>query len=251
MSGNADILVFSPHPDDAELGCAGSIILSSQKGLKVVVADLSEGENSSSGTSSERLLSKQKAGEMLGLCNRVSLNLPDTQIGAEWDHILPVIKAIRETRPAIVLAPFLHDRHPDHTAASKLVSEAFFMSGVRRVGEGTAYRPARLFYYSLHYQTAQFIPSFVMDISSVWQKKMETLKCYGSQIVYSGKGVKTALNNPDFLRFIEIKAAWYGAMIGVKYGEGFCSNGPVPISDFSVIFPHTNNTDEFPSFSTF
>ena len=248
MSEPLDILAVSPHPDDAELGCAGSLMLATDKGLRIAVADLTEGERSSRGTVEERVQAKKKAGELMGLWARFSLGLPDTEIGTAPTHRLAVIQIIRETRPRIVLSPYLHDRHPDHAAACKLVQDACFFAGVAKVGEGRPHRPERLYYYMLHYLTYPFTPSFVIDISPFWERKLAVLAAYGSQFQLAGDEVKTAISRPEFMRFIEVKAAWFGAMIGVAYGEGFYTPGPVPLTEFPGVTEPRPLPDELPFF---
>ncbi len=124
------ILAFSPHPDDAELYCGGGLILAADQGLRVAIADLTAGELSSRGTPEHRVQETQRATEVLGLCNRFSLSLPDTKIGTDPAQRESLIRLIRETRPRIVLAPFWQDRHPDHAATGKLVREACFFADV-------------------------------------------------------------------------------------------------------------------------
>ena len=169
MNGPLDILAFAPHPDDAELGCAGSLILAADQGLRVAIADLTEGERASQGTAEQRAQEKNKAADLLGLCERFSIGLPDTELEADPAQRLPIIQLIRETRPRVVLAPYRQDRHPDHVAASKLVRDACFFAGVKKVGVGCPYRPERVYQYMIH---QPFSPSFVMDVSSVWERRM-------------------------------------------------------------------------------
>ena len=114
MDDALDILAFAPHPDDVELGCAGSLILAADKGWRVAVADLTEGEMSSRGNPVLRQQEKDQASAILGLTARYSVHLPDGGIGTHPDHREPVIELIRQTRPRIVLAPYWEDRHPDH-----------------------------------------------------------------------------------------------------------------------------------------
>ncbi len=246
-----DILVFSPHPDDAELGCGGSLILGADQKLRVAVADLSEGELSSRGTEAQRAQEKNEASHLLGLCERFSIGLPDTEIGQDPGHRLELIQLIRETRPRIVLAPYWNDQHPDHAAAGKLVQEACFYAGVAKVGKGRAHRPERLYYYMLHYLLHPFTPSFVIDISAVWERKMAAVAAYGSQFQSKGGGSKTALSQPEFLRFIEVKAAWFGAMIGVAHGEAFYLPGPVSLPGFPGLAGPRPRPGKLPPYSMY
>ena len=246
-----DILAFSPHPDDVELGCAGSLILTADQGLRTAVVDLSDGECSSRGTVEQRNRSKKKAGELLGLCERFAVGLPDTKIGTDPGHRTPIIQLIRETRPRIVLAPFWGDRHPDHAAASKLVQDSCYFAGVAKIGEGPPHRPERIYYYMLHYLNCPFTPTFVIDISAVWDRKRAILAAYGDQFRWEGNGLKTVLSRPEFSRFIEVKAAWFGAMIGAPYGEGFYTPGPLPLNEFPRLLHPPPQVGEFPAFSMY
>ncbi len=228
MGDPLDILVFSPHPDDAELGCAGSLILAADMGLRVAVVDLSEGELSSRGSPEQRRREKQRASELMGLCDRFSLGLKDTEIGRDPRDRMTLMRAIRETRPRMVLSPYWKDRHPDHAATGKLVREAFFYAGVSAVGTGSPHRAEQIFYYMIHYP---FPPSFVVDVSSVWERKTAVLMAFESQFQWDGKGPQTPLSRPEFIRFAEARAIWFGAMIGGAYGEPFFSPGPVPLCE--------------------
>jgi bacillithiol biosynthesis deacetylase BshB1 len=210
-----DVLAFSPHPDDAELGCGGSLILAADSGLKVAIADLSAGEMSSRGTPEGRQSEKEEAADRLGLCTRTLVGLPDGEIGTDPAH-----------RLRIVLAPYGQDRHPDHVGASKLVKDACFLAGVSKLGTGRPHRPEWVYYYMIHHS---FAPSLVVDVSSVWDRKMAAVAAYRSQFQPDGSGFQTAISRPDFMRFIEARAIVFGAMIGAAHGEAFYLPGPVPL----------------------
>jgi bacillithiol biosynthesis deacetylase BshB1 len=226
MTGNnLYILAFSPHPDDAELGCGGSILLAVQRGIKVGVADMSEGEHSSCGSPEERRKEKEAASGLLGINDRFSLNLPDGGIGTSPAHRLALVDLIRKVRPRIVLAPYGEDRHPDHEAAGRLVREASFFAGVADIGKGQPFRPDRVYYYMSH---SPFTPAFVIDISPVWTQKLAVIGAYRTQFFNDETGVgKTAISDPAFLRYHESRSVYFGAMIGVPYGEPYYSTGPL------------------------
>ena len=228
MTGSVDILAFSPHPDDAEIGCGGSLLLAAEQGLRVAIADLSAGEMSSRGTPAQRAREREQAAALLGLCARPLVGLPDTAIGTNPEQRLPLIQLIRATKPRLVLAPYEQDRHPDHMAASRLVREACFFAGVSQVGTGQPHRPEWLYYYMIH---QPFTPSGVVDISTVWDRKRAAIAAYQSQFQFDGAGLETAISRPDFLRLLEARAIWLGAMIGVSHGEGFYLPGPVPLRE--------------------
>ncbi|MGE5378213.1 MAG: bacillithiol biosynthesis deacetylase BshB1 [Bacteroidota bacterium] len=224
-----DILAIAAHPDDAELGCGGSLLLATRKGLSAAIGDLSAGEMSSRGTVASRQAEAANATRILELKERMNLGLPDSKIGENSAHSLSaLIQLIRETRPRIVLAPYWEDRHPDHEATGRLVKEACFFAGVTKVGHGEPYRPVRLFFYMLSYP---FTPSFVLDISDVWERKLEAIKAYHTQFESSEDGIHTAISEPGFLKLMEARAIWFGSMIGTAYGEPYYMPGPVPLLD--------------------
>jgi bacillithiol biosynthesis deacetylase BshB1 len=248
MDRPLDILAFSPHPDDAELGCGGSLILAADKGLRVAIADLSAGEMSSRGSLELRQREKDEAAKLLGLCERWLVGLPDSEIGTDPAQRLPLIQLIRRTRPRLVLAPHCQDRHPDHAAAGKLVEEACFFAGVRKIGTGEPHRPERLYSYMIH---RPFTPSFVVDISAVWTRKMAAVTAYKSQFQTDGSGPETAISRPNFLRLVEARAIYFGAMIGVAYGEPFYLPGPVPLPELPSLIDPAVPPRELPAFSTY
>jgi bacillithiol biosynthesis deacetylase BshB1 len=248
MKSSLDILTFAPHPDDAEIGCGGSLIRAVDQGLRVAVADLTDGEMGSRGTSDSRARERQRAAELLGLKARFSLGLPDSEIGADLSQRIPLIELIRETRPRIVLAPYGEDRHPDHAAASKLVQNACFFAGVLKVGSGKPHRPERTYYYSLH---SPFPPTFVIDVSSTWERKMAAVRAYESQFQHNNGDIETALSSPDFMRTLEARAVWFGAMIGVTYGEAFYSPGPVVLDTFPGLNSTAPPPGEMPPYSVY
>lgn len=248
MRRRVDILAFSPHPDDAELGAAGSLLLGAGKGFRTAIADVSDGECASRGTLKTREMEKKRASEMMGLCARFSLGLPDSQIGMDPSHRVSVVELIRETKPRMVLAPHWKDRHPDHAATGRLVREAAFYAGVTTIGQGSPHRPERIFHYMIH---GPFQPSFVIDISSVWNEKMRVFKCYRSQFESDGKGFETVLTRSRFLAFIEARSRWFGAMIGATYGEPFLVSGPVPLRQIPGLdFPRPAK-ESLPPYSMF
>lgn len=247
MRDQLDILAFSPHPDDAELGCGGSLLLAADRGQSTAVADVTNGECATRGSVEKRNNEKAKASELLGLCNRFSLGLPDTKVGHDPDHRLPLIELIRSTRPRVVLAPYWHDRHPDHEAVGRLVREACFYAGVAMVGSQKPFRPERVYYYMIH---TPFTPSFVVDITPVWDRKMTVLHAYGSQFFdnRSDQQGKTSLSSGEFIDFYKSRSIYFGAMIGTSYGEPFFSITPVPASRIPGISDLRSSPDLLPPY---
>ncbi|MCB9077377.1 MAG: bacillithiol biosynthesis deacetylase BshB1 [Anaerolineaceae bacterium] len=229
MTDSLDILAFAAHPDDAEIGCGGSLLLTADQGRRVAVVDMSAGEMSTRGNLTQRKQETESASKLLGLSARLALGLPDGYIGTDPDHRIPVIDVIRATRPRIVLAPFWEDRHPDHAAAGKLVREACFFAGVQKIGSGLPHRPESVYYYMLHHP---FQPTFVVDISTVWTRKQAAIAAYASQFQAVDDGPQTAISQSGFGRFLEARSIYFGAMIGAAYGEAFYSPGPIALNLF-------------------
>jgi bacillithiol biosynthesis deacetylase BshB1 len=225
MTEPLDVLAIAAHPDDAEVGCGGTMILASDAGLRVGVADLTLGERATRGTPGQRRDERERATDLMGLTVRLSLELPDTAVGTDPTHRDAVIRLLREQRPVVVLAPYPEDRHPDHAAAGRLVREAAFLSGVEKVGAGEPHRPARLYHYMVHHP---FAPSFVIDISAVWGRKLEAMRAYESQFGTLADR-PTQLAAGAFLEVAEARATFHGAMIGAERGEPFSCPGPVPL----------------------
>lgn len=235
-----DILVIASHPDDAELGCGGTIVRHIREGKKVGIADLTRGELGTRGTSQTREAEAKAAEKIMGLTVRENLNLPDGFFKNEKEHQLTVVRAIRKYQPEIVLTNAEFDRHPDHGRGSDLVFESCFLSGLAKVEtewEGNkqqAWRPKALY----HFIQSQFIvPHFIVDISEVWEKKMEAIRAYKTQFYDpASTEPQTYISNPAFLKMVESRAIEMGHAIGVKYGEGFTSRRWVGVKSLDDIF---------------
>jgi N-acetylglucosamine malate deacetylase 1 len=221
-----DVLAFSPHPDDAEIGCGGALALAANRGLRVAIADLTDGERASRGSPATRDEEKDAAARKLRLCARIGVGLVDGEIGRSPQALGRMVEVIREAQPHTVLGPPLHDRHPDHEAAGWLVREACFEAGLAGAGGGPRHRPKRLFHYMVH---SPFEPSFVVDCTEVWAQKKAAVSSYRSQFSPQGEGPMTALSSGDFLELLELRGRWFGAMIGASYGEPYLARGPVPL----------------------
>ncbi len=234
-----DILVLAAHPDDAELGCGGTIARHVALGYKVGVVDFTRGELGTRGTPQTRDREAAEAAVILGLSARENLALRDGFFGHSESEVLKVIEAIRHYRPDVVLANAIHDRHPDHGKGAGLAYEAAFLSGLPKIETkraGTAqqpWRPGRLY----HYIQSRFIkPHFVVDVSDCWDTKMNAIKAYKTQFFDpDSTEPETYISKPTFLSFLQSRAEEFGHSIGTKYGEGFTTTQMLGIDDlFSV-----------------
>jgi bacillithiol biosynthesis deacetylase BshB1 len=214
-----DLLVFGPHPDDLEIGLGGTIARHTALGLTVGLCDLTAGEMGSNGTVEERLAESEAARKALGAAWRDNLRWTDRRIGKDPGQLEQAVGLIRRHQPRVVAAPYWSDRHPDHGAASQLLTEAAFNSGLRRyVSEGEAWKPDWICYYFINDATA---PSFVVDVSDCYQQKRDALDCHASQFLRTAPGTApTRLNTPLFRQLVESRDAQFGALAGVAWAEG-------------------------------
>ena len=220
-----DVLVFGPHADDLELGLGGTIARHTAEGLRVGLCDLTRAELSSNGTPDERLNEAHAAATMLGASWRENLNWPDGGIDGSRDQVAAAVALIRRSRPRTVAIPYWNDRHPDHLAASDVLRQAIFKSGLRRHDTSDPHwRPDWVCYYFINDSAP---PSFVVDVSEYYAMKRAALACYRSQFTAGENGVATRLTAPAFLQLIESRDAQFGALAGVAFAEGLIVREPI------------------------
>jgi len=220
-----DVLVFAAHPDDAELGCSGTIASLVSQGKKVGIVDFTQGEMGTRGTPEIRLQESDKAARILQLSARENMGFKDIFFKDDEYHQLKLVEIIRKYQPEIVLANAISDRHPDHGKGSSLASHACFMSGLRKIETSyngknqLPWRPKLVY----HYIQNNFInPDFVVDITPFWDVKIASILAFESQFYNpDSKEPSSFISDPEFLPFIEARAREYGHKIMVKYGEGF------------------------------
>jgi len=191
------------------------------------LCDLTAGEMGSNGTVEQRLAEAEAARKVLGAAWRENLRLPDRAIGKSPDDAMVLAAFIRKHKPRVVAAPYWSDRHPDHVAASRVLSEAVFNSGLRRYEPSIApWKPERVCYYFINDGAT---PSFVVDVSAQYEKKRKALDCHVTQFQPPGSGTAaTRLNTPLFRQLIESRDAQFGALAGCTWAEGFVVREPVP-----------------------
>ncbi len=222
---SVDLLVFGPHPDDIEIGLGGAIARHAALGGRVGLCDLTAGEMGTNGTIDERLAEAAAAAAVLGAAWRENLRWPDRRIGTDPGHLEQAVTFIRRHRPRTVAVPYWSDRHPDHVAASALLAEAAFNSGLARYRRSEeAWRPEWICYYFINDAVP---PSFVVDVSEYYGLKRRALDCHRSQFAQSDSSVATRLNAPVFRQLIESRDAQLGALAGVAWAEGVVVREPV------------------------
>jgi len=237
-----DILAIASHPDDAELGCVGTLLGAAAQGKKVGVVDLTRGELGTRGTPEIRAAEAAASAKILGLHARENLGLPDGFFRNDREHQLPIIAAVRRYQPEIVLLNALHDRHPDHGRGSQLASEACFLAGLRMIetldADGqpqAAWRPKQVYHYI---QDRQIAPDFVVDITPHWETKLASIRAFRTQFhdpASSSNEPQTYISGANFFNFLEARAREMGHIIGVDFGEGFTAERALGVRDLSTL----------------
>lgn len=225
MNNQVDILAFGAHPDDVELGCAGTIAKEISLGRKVGIIDLTEGELGTRGSVEIRYKEASKASEILGISFRENLKMRDGFFKNDEEHQMEVIKMIRKYRPKIILCNAVDDRHIDHGKGAKLVSDACFLSGLKRIetvlnGEKQeAWRPNVVYHYI---QWKDLKPDFVVDITGFMDKKVQAIMAYDSQFYNPNSDeMVTPIATKNFLDSIKYRSQDLGRLIGTDFAEGF------------------------------
>ena len=236
-----DVLVLAAHPDDAELGCSGTVIKLVQQGRKVGIVDFTRGELGTRGTPQLRLQEADAAAKIMGLSIRENLGLADGFFQVDEESKRAVIAAIRRYQPTLVLANAPEDRHPDHGRAGALAREACFLAGLRKIetqhagATQAAWRPAKVLHYI---QDRLLKPTLVVDITDQWPSKIEAIKAFSSQF-FNPRTTEpeTYISRNSFVSFLEGRARDMGHMIGAEFGEGFISIEPLKIDDPLLLAP--------------
>ncbi|MEZ4696297.1 MAG: bacillithiol biosynthesis deacetylase BshB1 [Rhodothermales bacterium] len=237
-----DVLAIAAHPDDVELCAGGTICSLTASGKSVAIVDLTRGEMGTRGTVAIREREAQRAAEIMAVRDRVNLGIPDGDIQNTKANQLLLIEAIRRFRPHIALISSPTCRHPDHADASALSISSFFYSGLEKIETtrgGMRQRPWRPAHVLHYMQSVPFIPTLVVDVSHVWEQRMQALLAYESQFhstAYKEKAEEseTYISNPDFLAWVEARARTYGYPTGARFGEPFLyHNGPIGTADLS------------------
>jgi bacillithiol biosynthesis deacetylase BshB1 len=210
----------------------GTLARETARGRRVALVDLTRGESGSRGTPETRAAEAAEAARILGVAHRESLGLPDARLAQVPEHKDPVVEALRRLRPEVVILPYWDQRHPDHSMASRIVYDACFLAGLRnyRPELGLAFRPRKLVYALSMTETNEAAPSFVVDVTDVWDVKMRAVRAFASQFA-PGPDETVSLPFERFQLAAEANARRHGERIGVTYGEGFLVREPMVVDD--------------------
>ena len=220
------ILAFGAHADDVEIGMGGSIAKWTTSGKRVGICDLTEAQLSSNGTIEIRKVEANKAAELLGVTERLSLGFPDRGLLLQEEFIRKIATVIRRYQPQIVFAPYFEDRHPDHGNCARLVEEAVFSAGIRKYQTENSQKPhkvSRVYFYMIN---GFHKPDFTIDISASMEHKIAALRAYKSQFEQTDTSVETPLVN-GYIETVESRERLFGQQVGVKFAEGFKSKVPI------------------------
>ncbi len=236
-----DLIAFGVHPDDIELSCAGTLLVEKNKRKKVGVIDLTRGELGTRGSAATRKQEAKRSAGILGLDVRENLEMADGFFENNEANKVKIIQALRKYRPEIILCNAVDDRHPDHGRSAQLVSDAAFLSGLLKIetrGEDgssqAAWRPKYVFNYI---QDLYLNPTFVIDISDFFDKKIQSIEAFPSQFYTpkaEDKEPQTYISSPEFLESVINRSKMFGRMIGVKYAEGFISKKMIGFNNFDA-----------------
>jgi bacillithiol biosynthesis deacetylase BshB1 len=226
-----DALVCAPHPDDAELGMAGTILRLKSQGFSVGVLDLTDGEPTPHGDRETRVKETAAATQLLGLDWRGNLGLPNRSLESTLEARRQLAGMFRKLTPRWLFAPYWVDAHPDHVAAVELIEAARFWAKLTKSDlPGDPHYPERIFHYYCFHLRQVVPPAFIVDISPYWEKKRAALECYHSQFI-AGRPT----DPPAFLDTVRDHAAYWGSLISTAYGEPFASREPLGLGGLGDI----------------
>ena len=226
-----DILAIAAHRDDVELTCAGTLLRAVDAGYRVGILDLTAGETATRGSADLRAKEAEQAAKILGVTERRNAGLPDAHLQNSDEARRAIVEHIREFAPRVVVLPFPVGRHPDHRVASELGRDACFLAGLQRYqAAGRPHRPHKLL-YALSYREDPIKPSFVVDISAQFERKLAAIKCYASQFDGAKAAGEIFPPGQDLYSLVETQNAHYGSLIRKRYGEPFFTSETMEVED--------------------
>lgn len=226
-----DLLAIAAHRDDVELTCAGTLIRAVDQGYAAGILDLTAGETGTRGSAELRAEEAQAAARIMGIAERRNAGLPDAHLANTDANRRVVVEALRHFRPRVVIVPFPVGRHPDHRIASELARDACFLSGLRKYDAGgEVHRPHKVL-YALAYREDPVKPTFVVDISDQFERKMQAIHCYASQFDGATNAGEIFPTGQDLYSLIATQNAHYGSLIRTRYGEPYFTHETMVVDD--------------------
>lgn len=226
-----DILAIAAHRDDVELTCAGTLLKAIDAGYRTGILDLTAGEIGTRGSAHIRAEEADRAAQILQVTERRNAGLPDAHLHNTDEARRAIVALIRHFAPRVVILPFPVGRHPDHRVASELGRDACYLAGLSRYdAEGTPHRPHKVL-YALSYREDPIKPTFVVDISEQFARKLEAIKCYGSQFDGAQAAGEIFPTGQDLYSLVETQNAHYGSLIRRRYGEPYFTHETLEVAD--------------------
>jgi bacillithiol biosynthesis deacetylase BshB1 len=223
MSEHVDLLAIAAHRDDVELTCGGTLAKAVRAGHKAGILDLTQGEMGTRGDAATRAAEADRAARTLGITLRLNAGMRDAHLENNEPSRKKIVELIRRTKPRVVILPFPVGRHPDHRISSELARDACYLAGLAKYEPGSggeAHRPFKIL-YSLAYREDPVKPTFVVDITDVFETKMQAIQCYASQFTGAKAAGEIHPTGQDLYELIRVQAAHYGSLIRRRYGEPF------------------------------
>lgn len=233
MSEQVDLLAIAAHRDDVELTCGGTLARAVRAGHRVGILDLTQGEMGTRGDAATRAAEAERAAQTLGVALRLNAKMPDAHLTNDEASRKHVVEMIRRTKPRVVILPYSVGRHPDHRIAAELGRDACYLAGLAKYAPGKggeAHRPYKLL-YALAYREDPVKPTFVVDISDVFDVKMEAIRCYASQFTGAKAAGEIHPTGQDLYELIRVQSAHYGSLIRRRYGEPFYTAETLEVDD--------------------
>lgn len=229
MRTTVDLLALAAHPDDVEQTCGGTLIRAAEAGYRTAIIDLTAGDMGTRGTPEQRVQESQQAAGRMLVAHRENLHMPDARLENSLAGRFTIATRIRELRPRVVILPYWEARHPDHYRATEMAYEACFLAGLRKIDPYTEpHRPEKILYASLY---ADVKPSFIVDISGQFERRMEALFCYRSQYGAGSEGGALFPDEAEIRDRLSGVARHYGNLIGCRYGEPFVVKEAMRVDD--------------------
>jgi N-acetylglucosamine malate deacetylase 1 len=224
-----DLLAIAAHPDDVEQTCGGTMLAMAEKGYRAGIIDLTAGDMGTRGTPELRVAESQEAARILLAAYRENLHMPDARLENSLAGRITIAAKIRELRPRVVILPYWEGRHPDHYRAGEMAYEGCFLAGLAKLDPYTEpHRPYKVIYSSIY---APVTPSFVVDISPQFERRMASLMAYRSQYGNGLEGSGLFPSGPEVRERLASIARYYGNLIGCKYGEPFVVKEMMRVDD--------------------
>ena len=230
-----DVLAIAAHRDDVELTCAGTLLRAVDAGHRTGILDLTAGETGTRGSAELRAQEAERAAEVLAVSERRNAGLPDAHLQNTDQMRRVVVEHIRHFAPRVVILPYAVGRHPDHRRASELGRDACFLAGLAKYdAAGASHRPFKIL-YALSYREDPVKPTFVVDITPQFERKMAAIRCYASQFDGAKAAGEIFPTGQDLYSLVETQNAHYGSLIRTRYGEPFFTDETMAVDDVTAL----------------